>query len=313
MSSPIEPIGKPRSVVCTLFEGRYGLGVGALLNSLIAVGFNGAFVAGYRGEFPRWTRQLRRHGETLYEVGGVKVQFVPVATRMQLYNYKPTFLKEVIDDARLSESDLIALFDADIVVRGKWQFFEKWCSYGIALCEDVMSPLGTTHPKRRMWQEQFPGLYGAERELDAYVNSGFIGIRVRDRHVLDVWEEVIARGYDTVQPRTQDPFDPFSAVDQDALNIAISATRRPVSIVGPEQMDFRAGGYLMSHAIEGDKPWNGGFLRRVITRRGFRLADRFFMKAMSGPIRIYGPLEAARMRVDFELARILNVVRGSSR
>jgi hypothetical protein len=313
MPRPIELTGKPRSVVCTLFEGRYGLGVGALLNSLIAVGFNGAFVVGYRGELPRWTRQLARHGETRYEVGCVDVHLLPVATRMQLFNYKPTFLKQVIRDGQLEDNDLIAFFDADVVVRGKWHFFEKWCSYGMALCEDVMSPLGTTHPKRRMWQEQFPGLYGVERELDAYVNSGFIAIRVRDRDVLDIWEKVISHGYDTIQPRTQDPFDPFSAVDQDALNIAISATKRPVSIVGPEHMDFRPGGYLMSHAIERDKPWDGGFLRRVITRRGFRLADRFFVRAMSNPIRLYGPLEEARMRIDFELARILNVVRGSSR
>jgi hypothetical protein len=97
------------------------------------------------------------------------------------------------------------------------------------------------------------------------------------------------------------------------FEVPITATRRSLSIVGPEQMDFRPGGYLMSHATEDGKPWNGGFCRRVILRRGLRLADRFFVKAMSHPIRIFDPVTEARMRIDFELARVINAVRGSSR
>jgi hypothetical protein len=34
---------------------------------------------------------------------------------------------------------------------------------------------------------------------------------------------------------------------------------------------------------------------------------------MSHPIRIFDPLAEARIRIDFELARIINVVRGGSR
>jgi hypothetical protein len=302
-----------RSIVCTLFEGRYGLGAGALLNSLVAVGFDAQFVAGYRGALPGWTQRLARRDDRQYEVSGVEVRFIPVDTDLHLANYKPTFLKRILKDVQLGESDVIAFFDADIVVRGKWSFFEQWCSYGIALCEDVMSPMHATHPKRGMWREAFPDLYGASRELDSYVNSGFIALKAQDCEILDIWEEIIKNGYDAASPRTTNPYDPFSAVDQDALNIAITATKCGLSIVGPEQMDFRPGGYLMSHAIEAAKPWNGGFCRRVILRRGLRLADRFFVKAMSHPIRIFDPVTEARMRIDFELARIIDVVRGSSR
>ena len=306
-------VSKPRAVVCTLFEGRYGLGVGALLNSLIAVGFDGLFVAGYRGDLPAWTRKVAGLGDGRYEVSGVVLHFIPVDTHLHLFNYKPTFLKHVMEDARLEENDIVAFFDADIVVRGRWQFFEQWCSYGVALCEDVMSPMHVTHPKRGMWRELFPGLYGAARELESYVNSGFIGLKVREREILDIWEDVIKKGYDPSRPRTSDPLDAFSAVDQDALNIAISASGRPLSIVGPEQMDFRSGGYLMSHATEGNKPWDGGFCRRVLMRRGLRLADRFFVKSMSHPIRIFRPLTEARIRIDFELARLINFVRDGPR
>jgi hypothetical protein len=283
---------------------------------LIAVGFDGLFVVGYRGALPEWTRKLGRRGESRYEISGVVVNFVHIETNFHLSNYKPTFLKCVMDNARLGENATIAYFDADIVVRGRWQFFEQWCGYGIALCEDLYSPMHKTHPRRRMWRELFPELYGATRELDAYVNGGFIALKARDLEVLDIWENVIKRGYDPSKWYIKGVYDPlgaFPAFDQDALNIAITATGRPVSIVGPEQMDFRPGGYLMSHAIEGSKPWDGGFCRRVILRRGLRLADRFFVKAMSHPIRIFGPLTETTMRIDFELARIISVVRGSSR
>jgi hypothetical protein len=246
-------------------------------------------------------------------VAGVEVRFIPVDTDRQLTNYKPTFLKRILEDFGVVDNDMIAFFDADIVVRGRWEFFERWCCYGIALCEDIFSPMHLSHPKRSMWRELFPDLYGAARELDAYVNGGFIALRARDREVLNVWDVVIEEGYDPTKSRISDPHHAFSAMDQDALNIAISAIERPLSIVGPEQMDFRSGGYLMSHAIEGSKPWNGGFCRRVILRRGLRLADRFFVQSMSHPIRIFDPLTEARMRIDFELARIINVVRGSSR
>jgi hypothetical protein len=307
---------EPRSIACTLFEGRHGLGVGALLNSLIAVGFSGLFVAGYRGALPVWTRTLPQRGTSKFEVSGIEVYFVSVDTDRHLTNYKPVFIRHVLEDVRLADSDVIAYFDPDIVVRGNWKFFEQWCGYGIALCEDLYSPMHVTHPKRQIWRELFPDLYGTARELDAYINGGFIALKAGDRDVLDLWEDIIVRGFDPSRWYTsheRDPRDPFSAFDQDALNIAISATAHPVSIVGPEQMDFRPGGYLMSHAVGPDKPWNGGFCRRVVLRKGLRLADRLFMKAISHPIRIFGPARELRLRVDFELARVINVVRGSSR
>jgi hypothetical protein len=309
------PAPKPRAVVCTLFEGRYGLGVGALLNSLIAIGFDGLFVAGYRGAIPAWTQQLTRTGEGQYEVCGVAVHFVPVDTDRHLTNYKPTFLKQILADAHSQENDVIAYFDPDIVIRGRWEFFERWCSYGIALCEDLNSPMHTSHPKRGRWRELFPGLYGASRELDVYVNGGFIALMAKHHEVLSIWEHIIQHGYapsNWYANRESDPLDPFSAFDQDALNIAVSATRNALSIVGPEQMDFRFGGYLMSHAVGGSKPWDGGFCRRVLLRKGLRLADRFFVKSMSHPIRIFGPLEETRLRIDFEMARVINIVRGGS-
>ena len=104
-----------------------------------------------------------------------------------------------------------------------------------------------------------------------------------------------------------EPFSPFSSFDQDALNITLMANKAPVSVVGPEGMDFRPGGYIMSHAIGPAKPWIGRFFWRALVGRAPSPADRAFVKyASAGPLKPVSDLHLAIMRFDLLMAKILS-------
>src|ERR1041384_5908650 len=111
------------SVICTLFEGNYHLGLGALINSLYAQGFRGHFYAGYRGDLPPWAaRDVRKNG-----IGWL----FDVAPDCPLH-----FLLELMEKHCPSENTFF-FFDPDIVVKARWDFFDQWASHGVAMCEDV--------------------------------------------------------------------------------------------------------------------------------------------------------------------------------
>jgi hypothetical protein len=85
------------SAVCTLFEGDYHYGVGALANSLYACGFRGKIYAGYRGPLPPWVaapKELNGFTE-FHEVEGLTLCFIPLTTNIHFANYKPDFMLEV--------------------------------------------------------------------------------------------------------------------------------------------------------------------------------------------------------------------------
>jgi hypothetical protein len=60
--------------------------------------------------------------------------------------------------------------------------------------------------------------------------------------------------------------------------------------MGQDGMDFQqgGGGYVMSHALGGQKPWNKGFMRTLL-RRGNSpsRADRVYFRHVGFPIRLY--------------------------
>ena len=80
-----------------------------------------------------------------------------------------------------------------------------------------------------------------------------------ENNVLPVWESLLdaanAFGYDTTELASRDRTSPWQATDQDLLNIVVMTTDVPLSTLGPECMDFRPGGYVMSHAVNSPKPW----------------------------------------------------------
>jgi hypothetical protein len=238
-----------------------------------------------------------------YDVGeGCLIRFVEVATRRHLTNYKPLFLSKLLngDD---STAETLFYFDPDIVIKCDWNFFEEWASYGIALCEDVNSPMLTSHPIRCAWR-RFCTKNGVEliRDFDVYVSGGFVGINRRHGALLSTWAKLV----EAMEEYTGDlgrlgyrsrPF-PFYNADQDVLNMTIMASSQPVSISGKDGMDFATGGYIMSHAAGGAKPWRKRMLAGALRGIAPSLADKHYWGNVTTPIRLYSTVSLMLHRLD---------------
>ena len=141
------------SAICTLFEGDYHYGVGALVNSLHRHGYRGIVWAGYRGVLPRWASPVRKTADYLeFDVGdGCMIRFLTAVTERHLTNHKPEFMLDVWHH-RCPDAASLFYFDPDIVIKCAWAFFEEWTAYGVAVCEDVNSPMPASHPIRHAWR-----------------------------------------------------------------------------------------------------------------------------------------------------------------
>jgi len=322
MSTSLEPVttaqplaarppASTQSVVVTLFEGDYHLGAAALINSLVAAGFAGVVVCGHRGPRPPWAAQAEK-------LGPVSVHFVAVETGVHFTNYKPDFLLQVWHHLE-PQATRLYYFDPDITVRVRWSFFEEWADYGVALVEDVNSPLSETHPRRGAWRRCLEARKKeVQRETPLYVNGGFIGLSRTDEPFLHEWKgamELVGQeigglagsmfSFDTTRPEFASPAYPFNKTDQDALNIAVMTTRQRISVMGPEGMDFRPGGWTMSHALGAEKPWRKHFIRAALAGRPPSRADREFWAYASSPIGIFSSGAGRWRMVTLRLASFL--------
>jgi hypothetical protein len=280
--------------VCTLFEGNYHFGLGALTNSLFRNGFRGTVIAGYRGELPPWAKPVSiKDGIADFVVGdGCQIRFVPLDTPLHLTSYKPLFMQRVFEQF-MRPDDMVCYFDPDITIKCRWSFFEEWVQIGLALVEDCTFPyLPSTHPLRYRWLEiaQTAGLT-EKRTASRYYNGGFVGVPGKVQEVLAVWESLLkaaqAFGYDTKQLASTDRTSPWQAADQDLLNIVVMTTDVPIATLGPEGMDFRPGGYVMSHAVNSPKPWTRGYLNFALKGNPPSLADKGFWANAEYPIRLF--------------------------
>jgi hypothetical protein len=291
------------SVICTLYEGHYHLGLGALLNSLHAQGFRGHIYAGYRGELPPWAQgNTRRNGiGSLFDVGGgCTLHFVPIETKLHFNNYKPHFVLDLIDKHCPNENAFF-FFDPDIVVKADWRFFEEWVSHGIALCEDVNHYLPRHHPVRLGWKKYAASrARTACRDLDTFYNGGFFGLQRQHRNFLEEWQGLFecraAEGIDLGQFALS-PFEyPYIVLDQDLMNLALMLVHHPITAVGPEGMDFKPGGYVMSHSAGDKKSWRKRFVWEALRGRAPSRTDKEFIRYTQSPIRIYSRPQLAVRR-----------------
>ena len=295
------------AIICTLFEGNYHYGLGALVNSLHARGFRGHLYAGYRGELPPWAvSKVRQNGAgTLLDIAPeCTVHFLPVDTERHLNNYKPLFVLELM--RQHPDDDGFFFFDPDIIVRAHWLFFEEWVTEGIALCEDINHYMPRNHPVRRAWKR-----YAAQRglairqDLDNFYNGGFFGVRREHAGFLHTWNRLFetraAEGVDLRNIKLNDLEFPYLFLDQDLMNLALMLGPHPISAVGPEGMDFVPGGYVMSHSAGDTKSWRKRFVWDALQGRAPTRADKEFLQHTQYPISIYSRRKLATRRVSVRI------------
>jgi hypothetical protein len=305
------------SAICTLFEGGYHVGVGALANSLYLAGFRGTIYAGYRGALPPWVNSAQGpDGSTDFRAAdGLILKFVPLATKAHLTNYKPDF-SLMLWEKFCPEAENFYYFDPDITVLCPWKFFEEWVQAGVAMCADVNPSMPPNHPIRHAWKKYYlPHGITFRREHDIYFNGGFFGLRREQMEFLHCWQrlqelmEPEIGGMQNVNLRDRTFL--FHKTDQDAMNVAAMAAEPEISPMGQDGMDFQhgGGGYVMSHAAGGTKPWKKDFVRTLF-RRGHApsRADRFYFQHVESPIRLYpaGTLRGKRfyMKMAAALGRV---------
>jgi len=308
-----------KSAICTLFEGNYHYGVGALVNSLCKVGFCGTVFAGYRGDLPPWTGLLNPHknkeGHTLAQVTeSISITFVPMTSTWHLTNLKPDLMLEVLE--KFSEVEQIFYFDPDIVCLASWSFFEQWADEGVAVVIDGNFPMPQKNPIRRAWHRYFErhGMKFAGTANDYYFNGGFLGVARRDIGFLEVWKKIheliepedilhLPMGLGGAAEYKQRRAYPFWLRDQDALNVAADLEGMNISPMGWEAMGWKQPYEFMLHACGSPKPWVDTVLREALRGKTPEALMSFrFMDLFAGPIPVMSPAEIRRRKNHIRLA-----------
>ena len=168
-----------KTIVCTVFEGHYHKGVAAFVNSLYASGYEGVIWVGYKGALPPWAviETKENHYEVMKVRDNLHLHFILFPPQAFLPYCKPEFMLELLDKYQ-PEAERIFYFDCDIIVKCAFSYFEEWVNYGVALCEDMGSPLSPTHPLRHQWAHYFKKYNIILHQNDnQYVNGGFLGLK----------------------------------------------------------------------------------------------------------------------------------------
>ncbi len=308
--------------VCTLFERDYHHGVVSLANSLAQRGYHGRIYAGYRGPVPSWASNSRAvnfsqwpNARSISVDKACEIVLLPMQTSAHFTNIKPDFMQQVLD-ATIPTLDGLFYLDPDICLAAPWSFLMDWLSCGVALCEDVNSPLEPQHPRRHGWRQFFGGHgFTLSCRTLAYVNGGCVGVSKDHKEFLECWRLLSARmgeligGLEASQleggrkPEQLGFANCFDRSDQDALNAAIEATDIPVSILPQSAMGFTHGTLVLPHAIGARKPWRRKYFAEAL--RGIRptTADRLFWQSALGPLQSMSTATIGRARWTLALAR----------
>jgi hypothetical protein len=255
--------------------------------------------------------------KTLLLAEGLKLHFLPVDTDRHFANYKPDFMLALWNGIA-SDAKQMFYFDPDITICRSWNTFEEWASCGVAVSEDVNSPLQELHPRRVAWRRFFSEK-GIELKFknETYVNSGFVGLTLENRELLVMWQRIqetigyligglnlsIFQDEHLVKlEQVGGPFMPFVTADQDALNAALEACNLNISYIGKVGMGFQDGFILMHHAVGGPKPWRWHSIRKIMEGFVPRKVDVEYWKMANGPIITHSKFEIVWGRLSLKIA-----------
>lgn len=299
------------AAVCTLFEGNYHFGVGALTNSLYYQGFRGVVWAGYRGVLPHWAKPLTE-GQGYQELSvaeGCVIRFINLTTPKFFTFYKPEFMSQLWE-SYCPDVEALFYFDPDIVNKCRWGFYEEWVNRGITLCEDGYPEMSRNHPRRLGWLEFVgPRGYTCHQKLDRSYNGGFIGLKQGQKSLLSLWQELTeifeAEGYLNVSDshhvgdRARGLYTyPYVRDDQDVLNLALMLTSYPLSTFGPEGMDFGRPGSIMSHSAGSlIKSWQKPMICKALGGVPPTLTDKLYYRSIQTPIQLYSRSKLIQIKI----------------
>lgn len=315
------------AAICTLFEGHYHYGVATLSNSLYKEGFRGIIYVGYRGDLPTWVLKGKKESIgkwkesiVLVPIEGLKLIFLKLSTHYSLTNYKPDFMLELWEGPA-KETDALFYFDPDIVLNDSWISFEQWVNCGVAVCEDINSPLQEFHPRRVGWRTYFK-VFNIDLKFvnQIYVNGGFIGLLKNDISFLKLWIQIQEKMGQSIGGLESSIFSKqavegtvfklyeykiFSKSDQDALNATIEAYNGTISYFGKEGMGFEMGHTTMYHALGGNKPWLMNYLNKVFQGSPPRVLDTVYWNSTKHPIMAHSNFEIFKTKLKIGIAKII--------
>ena len=295
------------SAICTLYEGHYHHGVAALANSLFKNGFRGSIYVGYRGALPPWAGAAYdnvalgwANAKTYEAAEGLLLHFLPLITDYHLTNYKPDFMLQLWEGPA-KNAEAMFYFDPDIVQVAPWGFMENWVKCGIAVCEDINSPLHEFHPRRVYWRNYFKTF---KKELFfksiIYVNGGFVGVHFENIHFISIWKQIQEQmakeigGLNTsifnrtkIDDKMNNPYYAFGTTDQDALNATIEAFEGKISSLSKAAMAIEPGTHVIPHALGSIKPWRKKFFLNFLKGTPPTIVDKYYWFNTRYPIKLY--------------------------